>query len=71
MAGKAAQSATTGHGLLEVWSSLEQATLPLDFAAFNKFHHGGKGAGYRAAQGLREGRRTGRSADVRSKGAHN
>jgi hypothetical protein len=42
MAGRAAQSATTGHGLLEVWSSLEQATLPLDFAAFNKFHHGGK-----------------------------
>ena len=42
MAGKAAQAATTGDGLLEIWSSLEQATLPLDFAAFNKFHHGGK-----------------------------
>ncbi len=28
----------------------------------------GQGAGYRAAQGLREGRRTGRPTDVRSKG---
>ena len=42
MAGKAAQAATTADGLLEIWRSLEQAALPLDFAAFNKFHHGGK-----------------------------
>ena len=42
VAGKAAQAATTADGFLETWSSLEQATLPLDFAAFNKFHHGGK-----------------------------
>src|ERR1700730_17408105 len=32
----------TADGLLEIWSSLEQAALPLDFAGFNKFHHGGK-----------------------------
>ena len=42
MTGKAAQAATTADGLLEIWRSLEQAALPLDFAAFNKFHHGGK-----------------------------
>jgi hypothetical protein len=42
VAGKAAQTATTAEGLLEIWSSLEQAVLPLDFAAFNRFHHGGK-----------------------------
>jgi hypothetical protein len=42
VAGKAAQAATTTDGLLKIWSSLEQAALPLDFAAFNKFHHGGK-----------------------------
>jgi hypothetical protein len=42
VAGKAAQAATTADGLLGTWSSLEQATLPLDFAAFNKFHHGSK-----------------------------
>jgi glycine/D-amino acid oxidase-like deaminating enzyme len=41
-AGKAAQAATTADGLLEIWSSLEHEALPLDFAAFNKFHHGGK-----------------------------
>jgi hypothetical protein len=41
-AGKAAQAATTGEGLLEMWTSMEQAALPLDFAGFNKFHHGGK-----------------------------
>lgn len=40
--GKAAQAATNAEGLLEIWSSMEQATLPLDFAAFNKVHHGGK-----------------------------
>jgi hypothetical protein len=42
VAGKAAQAATTSDGLLKIWSSLEQAALPLDFAGFNKFHHGGK-----------------------------
>jgi Ketopantoate reductase PanE/ApbA len=42
VAGKAAQVSTTADGLLEIWSSLEQAALPLDFAAFNKFHHGDK-----------------------------
>jgi hypothetical protein len=42
MAGKAAQAATTADGLLEIWRSLEQAAVPLDFAAFNKVHHGGK-----------------------------
>jgi hypothetical protein len=41
-AGKAAQAATTGDGILEVWTSLEQAAFPLDFAGFNKFHHGSK-----------------------------
>jgi hypothetical protein len=39
-AGKAAQAATTADGLIDIWSSLEQALLPLDFAAFNKYHHG-------------------------------
>jgi hypothetical protein len=42
MAGKAAQAATTADGLLEIWRSLEQAAVPLDFAGFNKVHHGGK-----------------------------
>ena len=42
MTGKAAQAATTADGLLEIWRTLEQAALPLDFAAFNKFHHGSK-----------------------------
>jgi hypothetical protein len=42
MAGKAAQAATTADRLLEIWRSLEQAAVPLDFAAFNKVHHGGK-----------------------------
>ncbi|WP_035359834.1 hypothetical protein [Edaphobacter aggregans] len=41
-AGTAARAATTGDGLLEMWTSLEQAAFPLDFAGFNKFHHGGK-----------------------------
>jgi len=39
-AGMAAQAATTADGLLDIWSSLEQAALPLDFAAFNEYHHG-------------------------------
>ena len=42
VAGKVAQAATTTDGLLEIWSSLEQAALPLDFATFNRFHHGSK-----------------------------
>jgi hypothetical protein len=42
LAGKAAQASTTADGLQEIWSSLEQAALPLDFAAFNRFHHGSK-----------------------------
>jgi hypothetical protein len=41
-AAKAAQATTTGDGLLKMWTSLEQAALPLDFAGFNKFHHGCK-----------------------------
>jgi hypothetical protein len=42
LAGKAAMASTTADGLLEIWRSLEQAALPLDFAAFNRFHHGSK-----------------------------
>jgi hypothetical protein len=38
--GKAAQAATTADGLIDIWSSLGQAALPLDFAIFNKYHHG-------------------------------
>ena len=40
--GKTAQGSLTGDSLLELWSSFENATLPLDFAGFNKLHHGGK-----------------------------
>jgi len=70
VAGKAAQAATTADGLLEIWSSLEQAALPLDFAAFSKFHHGGKvrAQDIELLKDCVKGRRTGRPTDVRSKG---
>jgi hypothetical protein len=40
--GKAGQLFLTKGMLLKLWKSLEKSTLPLDFPAFNRFHHGGK-----------------------------
>jgi Ketopantoate reductase PanE/ApbA len=40
--GSAGKAAATGDGLLDIWNSMEQAAFPLDFAAFNKLHHGVK-----------------------------
>jgi glycine/D-amino acid oxidase-like deaminating enzyme len=42
VAGLAASKQTTAEGVLAVFQQMEQAALPLDFAAFNKYHHGGK-----------------------------
>jgi hypothetical protein len=41
-AGKIAESSLTESTLLETWQAFEEAAHPLDFPAFNKFHHGGK-----------------------------
>ncbi|RNI22726.1 ketopantoate reductase family protein [Rufibacter latericius] len=41
-AGLAASEQTSAEGVLEGFQQMEQAALPLDFSAFNKYHHGGK-----------------------------
>ena len=40
--GKQAQKTTTAQGLIDMWRSLEEETLPADLLEFNRFHHGGK-----------------------------
>ena len=40
--GKAAQALLTTDSLLKMWTSLENAMLPLDYAEFMKLHHGFK-----------------------------
>ncbi|SNY38462.1 2-dehydropantoate 2-reductase N-terminal domain-containing protein [Paractinoplanes atraurantiacus] len=40
--GQAAAEQTTPEGLLEMFRQLTQLSKPLDFAAFNAYHHGGK-----------------------------
>lgn len=40
--GRIAASTTTGATLIAQFAAWEDATLPLDLAAFNRFHHGGK-----------------------------
>ena len=40
--GKAAQASLTADSLLKMWTSLENAMLPLDYAEFMKLHHGFK-----------------------------
>ena len=40
--GKAAQASLSADSLLKMWTSLENAMLPLDYAEFMKLHHGFK-----------------------------
>ncbi|MFD7705394.1 hypothetical protein [Streptomyces caelestis] len=40
--GQAAAEQTTPDGLLEMFRQMTQLSKPLDFAAFNAYHHGGK-----------------------------
>jgi hypothetical protein len=40
--GLKASEQTTAENVLEAFRDLEKATLPLDFSAFNAYHHGGK-----------------------------
>ena len=40
--GKAAQASLTADSLFKMWTSLENAMLPLDYAEFMKLHHGFK-----------------------------
>lgn len=40
--GRQAAATLTADGLATLWRGLEQAALPLDFAAFNAYHHGHK-----------------------------
>jgi hypothetical protein len=42
LGGKVAALALTNGMALKIWTSVEKSALPMDFAAFNKFHHGGK-----------------------------
>jgi ketopantoate reductase len=42
LTGKAAALALTDGIALKIWTATEKSTLPMDFVAFNKFHHGGK-----------------------------
>ncbi|MEU1213389.1 hypothetical protein ACFYSH_28295 [Streptomyces sp. NPDC005791] len=41
-AGRAASEQTTAEGVLEFFRQMEKDALPLDLAAFNAYHHGGK-----------------------------
>ena len=41
-AGQQAAAATTSANLAEMLAGIEKQVLPLDFQAFNRFHHGGK-----------------------------
>lgn len=41
-AGQMAARTTTGESLMAMFTDWETETLPLDLAAFNRFHHGGK-----------------------------
>jgi hypothetical protein len=40
--GAKASEQTSAEGLLASFRDMEKATLPMDFAAFNAYHHGGK-----------------------------
>jgi hypothetical protein len=41
-AGLAAREQTNAEGVLRFFRQMEQDALPLDLAAFNAYHHGGK-----------------------------
>lgn len=41
-AGRTASEQTNADGVLGILRQLEELTLPMDFAAFNQYHHGGK-----------------------------